>query len=138
MNNKHIDIIKSLNNRIVELKKSGSRITQQMISDKTGINRTQLSRMLSGQITMSLENACAIAGILGIEIGIIGNSKDAYKPAGVIDVIENTDIDVAKEALDAYKAERRHVMFLESQINMMWKEIKDLKIRDIGKRNKMI
>lgn len=64
----HFEIIEEFNRVILDSKKTGNRITQVMISEKTGIDKSHLNKMLKDGSGMHIKYACAIAKALGLKL----------------------------------------------------------------------
>lgn len=104
------EIAKKIKSRLNELKNSAG-ISQQEIADKTGINRGQLSRMLSTG-HMRLDQACMIAKTVGCEIVCFSNDDTAVQQ-------ERQGIETLRKTLDFAL---RQVEWLRTQIDRLQDE----------------
>jgi len=110
-----MEIINAFNDIIRGGGPSGRRITQAMISKKTGIEQGLISRMLSGKRPMSLESACSIANAIGARILVEG-----YESSGPGESCGQPDSQIYeafRAAVENSKMLQEHIKWLEEQFN---------------------
>lgn len=108
-----MEIINAFNDIIRGGGPSGRRITQAMISKKTGIEQGLISRMLSGKRTMSLESACSIANAIGAKLLVEGYDTNELNVPG--DKLDSQIYEAFKAAVENSKMLQEHIKWLEGQ-----------------------
>lgn len=92
--------------------------TQAQLAESVEVNKSSLSRMLSGKQELPLKTACDIADAIGVSIILDTGRKDEDEP------LKNLDTSALREAL---RGAIENTKFLHEQIAWMRREIEDLR-----------